>query len=92
MKKICFLFFCAFSIAPGYGQILKQGQLEFERVIQNDKPVETMRSHAWVYEDNVQNKGKKIRMYIELVPAKDNLNKQAPLFILMGCSYSTQLW
>lgn len=67
-----------------FGQSIKIGVVKFVTIEEEDKPRETFRGQVEVFQDNLKNKGRKIRLNIEVVPAKDPLNKVEPMFIVMG--------
>lgn len=65
-------------------QSLTIGNVAFHPVAGGEKPKETLHSFVEVFENNVTNQGRRIKLYVELVPAKDPQNKTAPMFIVMG--------
>jgi pimeloyl-ACP methyl ester carboxylesterase len=67
-----------------FGQSIKIGVVKFVTIEEEGKPKETVRGQVEVFQDNLKNKGRKIRLNIEVVPAKDPLNKVEPMFIVMG--------
>jgi len=67
-----------------FSQSLKIGSLTFNTIQEEGKPKETVRGQALVFEDNLRNRGRKIKLNIEVVPAKDQNNKEEPMFIIMG--------
>lgn len=82
MKAIlpCLLFF-SFSL---FGQSVKIGTLNFSALNNEKKPGETVYTSIRVFENNLTGKGRKIPLYIEVLPAKTKENKNDPLFIFMG--------
>ena len=66
------------------GQVRHIGLLEFKKVNQSNKPAETWFGQWDVFEDNIKNQGRKISLYIEVVPARQSDQKSSPMFILMG--------
>ena len=67
-----------------FSQSLKIGSLTFNTIQEEGKPKETVRGQALVFEDNLRNRGRKIKLNIEVVPAKDQNNREEPMFIIMG--------
>lgn len=73
-----------FTSLTAWGQSIKIGDVTFVTINEGGKPKETVRGQVEVFQDNLKNKGRKIRLNIEVVPAKDSLNKADPMFIIMG--------
>lgn len=67
-----------------FGQSRKIGKVPFESIQEDGKPKETVRGQVEVFQDNLRNKGRKVKLNIEVVPAKDSVNKAEPMFIVMG--------
>jgi len=65
-------------------QITTIGEIEFEILENDSKPDRTLSGQILVYEDNITNIGRKINLYIEVLPAVQSQKKAAPIFILMG--------
>jgi pimeloyl-ACP methyl ester carboxylesterase len=81
MKWIIVLTFASLS---AFGQSIKIGNVVFDPIQEEGKPKETLRGQVEVYENNLKNKGRKINLNVEVVPAKDLVNKADPMFIVMG--------
>ncbi|NBP70504.1 MAG: hypothetical protein EBU52_17435, partial [Cytophagia bacterium] len=73
-----------FASLTAFGQSMKIGDVPFMTIQEDGKPKETVRGQVEVFQDNLKNKGRKIRLNVEVVPAKDQLNKVEPMFIVMG--------
>lgn len=73
-----------FASLTTFGQSIKIGGVTFVTVEEDGKPKETVRGQVEIFEDNLKNKGRKIKLNIEVVPAKDPLHKAEPMFIVMG--------
>ena len=58
--------------------------MSFQPSEEQHKPPGTLQGTMPVYENNLNNRGRKISLYIEVVPAKTTAQKKAPIFILMG--------
>lgn len=82
MKAIipCLLFFTISS----FGQSVKIGTLNFSPLNNEKKPAETVFTSIQIFENNLTRKGRKIPLYIEVLPSKNKESKNAPMFILMG--------
>jgi pimeloyl-ACP methyl ester carboxylesterase len=78
------IFILAFVSLTTFGQSTKIGRVTFESFEQDGKPKETVRGQIEVFEDNIKNQGKKIKLNIEVVPAKATTYKAEPMFIIMG--------
>ena len=74
----------SFNSINGFSQSKKIGNLVFETIKEKDKPLATIRGTINVFEDNIAKKGKKIQLNIEVVAARTDEGKQAPMFIIMG--------
>jgi len=77
-------FILVFVSLTTFGQSTKIGRITFETFEQEGKPKETIRGQIEVFEDNIKNQGKKIKLNIEVVPAKSKADKAEPMFIIMG--------
>lgn len=78
---IIILIFSCFSVL---GQVTKIGEVEFE-ISENDfKPTGTLFGQIEVFEDNISNTGRKINLYVEVIPSINPDSKAAPIFIIMG--------
>ncbi|MBA4056452.1 MAG: hypothetical protein C0490_17180, partial [Marivirga sp.] len=73
-----------FVSLTAFGQSRKIGNVSFESIQEDGKPKETVRGQVEVFQDNLRNKGRKVKLNIEVVPAKDSFNKAEPMFIVMG--------
>lgn len=73
-----------FSMTTTFGQSIKIGSITFNKIQEEGKPQETVRGQIEVFENNLKNKGRKIALNIEVVPAKVSDNKSEPMFIVMG--------
>ncbi len=73
-----------FASLTAFGQSMKIGDVPFMTIQEDGKPKETVRGQVEVFQDNLKNKGRKIRLNVEVVPAKDQINKVEPMFIVMG--------
>ncbi|HEY6063068.1 MAG TPA: alpha/beta fold hydrolase, partial [Chitinophagaceae bacterium] len=82
MKAI--LTFFLFITLSSLGQSFKIGTLNFSPLNNEKKPSETGYATIAVFENNVTGKGRKIPLYIEVLPSKNKRNKKEPMFILMG--------
>lgn len=67
-----------------FGQSKKIGNVNFKIIQQEDKPKGTLGGKVEVFENNFSNTGKKIKLNIEVAPAKFSEKKTAPMFIIMG--------
>lgn len=59
------------------------GTIKFNPVSDDKKPPATLGGYLEVFENNISKKGKKIKLYIEVVPSRSG-KKSEPLFIIMG--------
>lgn len=60
------------------------GVVNFQSLHQEGKPSHAIWSTIQVFEDNVKARGKKISLYLEVLPATTTGERQAPMFIIMG--------
>lgn len=81
LKLLVFLLLLCHGAAA---QQTKIGSLLFSQLNSENKPAATLFSVLHVFENNSQQRGRKIPLYIEVLPATDSGKKQDPLFILMG--------
>lgn len=81
MKWIVILTFASGQV---FGQSIKIGNVVFDPIQEEGKPRETVRGQVEVFENNFKNKGRKIKLNVEVLPAKDLVNKADPMFIVMG--------
>ena len=75
------LLFLSFS---SFGQSVNIGKLSFSSLNNENKPAGTLYTTMQVFEDNQMQNGRKIPLYIEVLPSKSKLNREEPMFILMG--------
>ena len=79
-----FLALFIFLTLSTHGQSVKIGRLNLLPLNHEKKPAQTLYTTLQVFEDNIISKGKKISLYIEVLPSKSKENKKDPMFILMG--------
>lgn len=77
-------FILIFVSLTAFGQSIKIGEVTFKTIQEDGKPKETVRGQIEVFENNLKNKGRKINLNIEVIPAKESNNKAEPMFIIMG--------
>lgn len=73
-----------FTSLTAFGQSTTIGNIKFKTLMQEDKPATTLQGQVQVFENNILNTGKKIKLNVEVVPAKTNEKKEDPMFIIMG--------
>jgi len=78
-KLIIFHFICL-SV---FSQPTKIGNIDFYPLGDN-KPSGALFGQMQVFENNISQKGKKIMLHIEVMLSKSSINKETPIFILMG--------
>lgn len=66
-----------------YSQSTKLGNIEFYP-LGDSKPARSLYGQMQVFENNISQEGKKITLHIEVMPSKTSVNKETPIFILMG--------
>jgi pimeloyl-ACP methyl ester carboxylesterase len=60
------------------------GKARFCELCDEDKPEKCAGTYVNVYEDNKKGKGKKIPLYMEVLPAQVKTGSNVPLFIIVG--------
>jgi len=82
MKFYKTFFFLLFSLSLT-SQSVEIGSIDFYP-LNGSKPKGALFGNLEVFENNIDQKGKKIILHIEIIPAKNQEYKKAPMFILMG--------
>lgn len=77
---ITFLFFSYSSL----GQTVQIGTVSFFNLNNEKRPPQTVYASMDVFENNLKGKGRKIPLYIEVLPSKNKILPKESMFILMG--------
>lgn len=84
IKYATWTLFILLTSSTVFGQTLIRGSASFDPCLQKNKPTEMYCGQVEVFEDNILNRGKKIKLYVEVLPAKTAGHRADPMFIVMG--------